>query len=251
MLESRDSTKLLKQFRTGGLQFIRSLKSGKASESEILDFKLAKNGGLPLDVEDKANLARAVSGFANTRGGLLVWGVYCAKDENGEDCVQDLKPIGNVNAFRSNVQAILSQISSPAVQGVELTCISENEPKESGYLVMHVPKSDVLVESLFKKNKGFYERAGTSFVEMDDQRLVAKAKHNPLGKKLVPYLRFTAFYIGMLVALALGVFIGVAVTNEAAFQRGFAAGQKDAQAEKSKEASGEAKSTEPREENMP
>lgn len=242
MLEARDSTELLKQFKAGGLEFIHSLRTGKSFESEILDFKLAKNAGLPLDVEDKANLARALSGFANTRGGLLVWGVYCAKNGNGEDCVQELKPVYKVSAFRSSVQAILSQLSTPAVQGIELACIFEEDEKESGYLVMHVPKSDVLVESLFKKSKGFYERAGTSFVEMDDQRLVAKAKHKPLSKRLMPYVRFTVFYFCMLVALALGVVLGIAVTNEAAFQRGFAAGKNEARVEKSKEASGEMKS---------
>jgi len=149
------------------------------------------------------------------------------------------------------VQAILSQLSSPAVQGIELACIFEEEPETSGYLIMHIPKSDALVESLFKRSKGFYERAGTSFVEMDDQRLVNKAKHKPLGKRLVPYLRLTAVYVCILLTLAIGIFIGAAVTSEAAFKRGFAAGKKDSQTEKFKEASGEEKQIEPSLPNRP
>lgn len=241
MLETQNSIKLFKQFKDGGISFLKSLKDGKASENEILDFKLAKNSDHSLETEDKANLSKAISGFANTKGGLLVWGVYCAENENGEDCVQDLKPISNLIAFKSGVQAVTCQLTGPTVQGIEHFCIFEDDAKNSGYLVMHIPKSETLVESLFKKNKGFYERAGSSFVEMDDQRLVSKAKYKPLAKKVLPYLRFTAFYIGMLIALALGVFIGVSVTNEAAFQRGLAAGKEASQVEKSKEASGESK----------
>lgn len=239
MLETSDSRKLLQQFKNGGSAFLKSLKDRKASESEILDFKLAKSGEPPLETEDKANLARAISGFANTKGGVLIWGVYCAKDETGEDCVQSFNPITRVSAFKSEVQAILCHLSAPAVQGIELFCIFEDDHDSSGYLIMHVPKSTALIESLFKKNKGFYERAGTSFVEMADSRLVAKAKHVPFGKRLVPYMRAFGVYIAMLLVFVVGCFLGIRVTEDVAYKRGLAAGRQEAKEEKSREASGE------------
>ncbi|HIA54778.1 MAG TPA: ATP-binding protein [Candidatus Melainabacteria bacterium] len=241
MLETKNSAKLFKQFKVGGISFLKSLKDGKATESEILDFKLAKNSQPPLETEDKSNFSKAISGFSNTAGGVLAWGIYCAKDGKGEDCVLDCRPIDNVSVIKTEAEQFLSQCSSPAVQGVEFHCVFENESKASGYLIMHIPKSAVLIESVFKKNKGFYERSGTSFVEMSAQRLVAKAKHKPFSKVLAPYLRFTAFYIGILISLLIGVILGVAVTNEASYQRGFAAGRQEARSEKSKEASGEAR----------
>lgn len=239
MLETRDSRRLLKQFQKGGLVFLKSLEGGKACESEVLDFKLAKNGDGQLETEDKANLARALSGFANTKGGLLVWGVYCAEDENGEDCVQSFKPIANVAAFKSGVNSSIHQLTVPAVQGVELFCILEEEQGTAGYLLLHVPASSIPIESVFKKCKGFYERAGTSFVEMTGNRLVHKAKHRPLGKVLIPYMRAFAIYSVILSVLIAGLFFGWKVGREAAYNDGFTAGKRAALEQRETEAAGE------------
>lgn len=236
VLETRDSRRLFKQFQNGGLAFIKSLENRNASESEILDFKLAKNGNGQLETEDKANLAKALSGFANTKGGLLVWGVYCAQNDKGEDCVQAFKPIASIVAFKSGVQSSIHQLTAPPVQGVEFTCIFEDESKTTGYLVLHVPTSSIPIESVFKKCKGFYERAGTSFVEMTGNRLVQKAKHRPLGKVLMPYMRALAVYTGLLVVLFVGLVFGWNVGRRAAYNDGFAAGKQAAEEERQKEA---------------
>ncbi|HIA52081.1 MAG TPA: ATP-binding protein [Candidatus Melainabacteria bacterium] len=239
MLETRDSRRLFKQFQNGGLDFIKSLAEKKATESEVLDFKLAKNADGQLETEDKANLAKALSGFSNTRGGLLVWGVYCAEDKNGEDCVQSFKPIANVAAFKSAVTSSICQLTAPAVQGVETVCILEKEHATAGYLILHVPASAILIESVFKKCKGFYERAGTSFVEMTGNRLVQKAKHRPLSKVLVPYMRALAIYSAILIVLISGLFFGWKVGREAAYNDGFAAGKQAGLEEKQREATSE------------
>lgn len=239
MLEQKDPAKLFKQFKNGGLAFIKSLEAGKASESEILDFKLAKNGDGQLETEDKANLARALSGFANTKGGLLVWGIYCAQDKDGEDCVQSFKPIAKIASFKSGLQSSISQMTLPPVQGVEHLTIIENEQNASGYLVVYIPPSSIPIESVFKKCKGFYERAGTSFVEMTGNRLVQKAKHRPLGKVLVPYMRAFAMYMAVLLVLVCGLFFGWQFGHEKAYSDGFAAGKREALRESTKQASGE------------
>ncbi|HNB25113.1 MAG TPA: ATP-binding protein [Candidatus Melainabacteria bacterium] len=239
MLETRDSRRLFKQFQNGGLAFIKSLADKKAGESEVLDFKLAKNGDGQLEIEDRTNLARALSGFANTKGGLLVWGVFCAENDRGEDCVQSFKPIVNIAAFKSGVQSSIHQLTAPAVQGVEFFCILEDEPKTAGYLVLHIPASSIPIESVFKKCKGFYERAGTSFVEMTGNRLVEKAKHRPLSKVLIPYMRALAIYSTILLVLISGLFFGWRVGREAAYKDGFAAGKQAAEEERQREAAGE------------
>lgn len=232
MLDTKNSEKLYKQFKDGGIELLRSLKTSNTTESEILDFKLPKNGQAPLEVEDKANLAKAISGFANTHGGILVWGIYCFEDENGSDRVQDLRPICNLSAFKSGVHTVSSQLTSPAVQGIEFFCIFEDEAKESGYLVMHIPKSAALVESLFKKCKGFYERAGTSFIEMADSRLVAKAKHVPLSKRLVPYMRAFGVYVVILLFFAIGFIVGGQVVGNIAYKKGLSDGIEQTQKER-------------------
>src|SRR4051812_13253907 len=83
-----------------------------------LDFKLLA-GGNELAKEDRKNLMRAVSGFANGDGGLIVWGVDCRKNDDGVDAAKELKPIQNAARVLSQLQDNPSQLTSPVVDGVE------------------------------------------------------------------------------------------------------------------------------------
>jgi len=62
-----------------------------------------------LDDVDKKNLGKALSGFANSGGGVLVWGI--------EDRTLNAKPITDVQAFLSSALALAAQITDPPVQG--------------------------------------------------------------------------------------------------------------------------------------
>lgn len=174
LLESEKPQKLYSQLQKGGLALIQSLKSIQATESEILDFKLAKNNGIPLEFEDRVNLSKSISGFANSHGGVLVWGVYCNENDQKIDCVIDLKPIANLRAFASSLTNATSQVVTPPVREIRHHLIFEDN--ESGYLVMLIPKSKDVIQSITKKGKGFYERIGSSFIEMSDERLTFLAQ---------------------------------------------------------------------------
>lgn len=173
-LESRNSRRLYRQLEKGGLELLGRLRDTYETESEILDFKLAANCGLPLEIEDKVNLSKAISGFANSGGGVLVWGVYCNENANKADCVQDLRPIEQLMGFRSAVIAASVQLVTPPVRKIDTHMIFDGEDR--GFLIMHVPNSPNLVQSVTKKGKGFFERVGTSFLEMADDRLAEKAQ---------------------------------------------------------------------------
>ena len=55
----------------------------RKSEELFLDFKRsADNGaGRVLHSIDRDNFAKAISGFGNSEGGVIVWGVDCSKDK--------------------------------------------------------------------------------------------------------------------------------------------------------------------------
>jgi len=65
-----------------GEQAIDELIDARASEELFLDFKRsADNGsGRALHNSDRANLERAISGFGNSEGGVIVWGVDCSRN---------------------------------------------------------------------------------------------------------------------------------------------------------------------------
>jgi hypothetical protein len=56
----------------------------RQSEELFLDFKRSANGGKGqrLHQDDRKNLAKAISGFGNSEGGVIVWGVDCR--DNGQ-----------------------------------------------------------------------------------------------------------------------------------------------------------------------
>jgi hypothetical protein len=79
----------------------------KRQEDLHLDFKELPSG---VDRDGRKNLAKAVSGFANSDGGIVVWGIAAREGADGVDCARSLAPIKNVGAVlqRFSVKRIMS-----------------------------------------------------------------------------------------------------------------------------------------------
>ena len=55
----------------------------RQTEELFIDFKRAVSDGknfITLHRDDRKNLAKAISGFGNSEGGVIVWGVECSRD---------------------------------------------------------------------------------------------------------------------------------------------------------------------------
>jgi hypothetical protein len=52
--------------------------------------------------EDKRNYAIALSGFSNSSGGIIVWGILAKKSNQGIDCAIELKAIRGITLLISN-----------------------------------------------------------------------------------------------------------------------------------------------------
>src|SRR5689334_6385899 len=64
-------------------------------ENLHLEFKTVGSADLKR-TEDKQNLAKCMSGFANSNGGIIIWGVQANKDTDGVDRAtarQHIKPL--------------------------------------------------------------------------------------------------------------------------------------------------------------
>ncbi len=72
----------------------------------VLDFKAASINAAPMQDGDRKTLAKAISGFANADGGIVVWGVDCrhGKGKYDPDVVQGLKPISNLRRWLSRLK---------------------------------------------------------------------------------------------------------------------------------------------------
>jgi hypothetical protein len=62
---------------------------------------------------DRNNLAKAISGFGNSAGGIVVWGVDCSRDSDGADVARLKVPIVDPQRFASWLNAAVSGCTIP------------------------------------------------------------------------------------------------------------------------------------------
>ena len=138
---------LFERIKSEGESAIQKLVDDRASEELFLEFKNAhKNGeGHVLSGPDRKNLARAIAGFGNSEGGIVVWGVTC-KNIDGVDLPSLNKTdpscyIADVNAFVSKLEGAVSGCTLPIHPNVTHKAIPLNDTSAKGFVVTYIPKS--------------------------------------------------------------------------------------------------------------
>jgi hypothetical protein len=132
--------------------------SGREEDVQ-LDFKTISRADLS-SRDDRKNLAIAVSGFANSSGGLIVWGVDARPNREGIDCASEAKPINDVPRFMSKFNEHVGAAASPIVDGVEC------RPVE-GFAVTFVPESSSTPHMAKLGEDRYYKRSGSRFVVLE------------------------------------------------------------------------------------
>jgi hypothetical protein len=141
-------------------------------EDLYLDFTRKDAPGTgALAANDKRGYAKALSGFANSDGGLLVWGVVAEKDTadpESADAAKDLEPIQPLAVFLSELNSILYYSTKPPVSGVENIAVPESTTTDSGYVVTYIPAgTNPPYRAENDNNNNYYKRAGSSFYPME------------------------------------------------------------------------------------
>src|SRR5262249_4892537 len=86
-------------------------------EDLMLDFKLASRC---FDHRDERKiLATAISGFANSAGGLIVWGIDARADSDAIDCAQSASPLSQPELFMTRLVSYSASAVSPVVNDVK------------------------------------------------------------------------------------------------------------------------------------
>ena len=136
----------------------------KQCEELFLDFKRSSDDGKGgnFNQNDRNNLAKAISGFGNSEGGVIVWGVYCSKDYNGADVAKAKHPISNITRFVSWLEGAVSGCTIPPHIRVKNHPIVIDK-NDNGFALTYIPKSDNAPHQVVGKLQ-YYIRAGSSFV---------------------------------------------------------------------------------------
>lgn len=126
------------------------------------DYKEKRNRSTAeLEDTDRTNLAKAVSGFANSSGGVLIWGI---KD-------QDLtpKPIANIERFTEILGRLAWQATDPPVRDIEMKWIPADLPDTtSGFALIYIPESALpphrVILNISEVKNHYYIRTAESFI---------------------------------------------------------------------------------------
>lgn len=146
------------------IQMVESFIATRQEEHLGLEFKTAgadlTSGG------DKKNFAEIVSGFANSAGGVVVWGVVTQKDPvSGVDVATAESPFANAAKFRRRLEELTTQVVSPIVPGVTHREISRDDG--SGFVVTFVPESLSGPHMALAGHQRYFKRAVDRFYRME------------------------------------------------------------------------------------
>lgn len=131
-------------------------------ETEWCDFKGAEKID---DKRTKETWSQALAGFANTQGGVLIWGVDARKDPaTGIDAAHGLSLVKNPSLLKSRLNELHHQATEPPVLGVEIEAYSIPNGKGEGFVVCFIPESPFRPHRAEHADRQFIIRAGDDFV---------------------------------------------------------------------------------------
>jgi hypothetical protein len=101
---------LFRRLSEDGIETIDALIADRQSEELFLDFKRSADSGVGkrLHDSDRWNLAKAISGFGNSEGGVIIWGVDCRDIEGIGDVANAQVPIQKPKRFVSWLEGAVS-----------------------------------------------------------------------------------------------------------------------------------------------
>lgn len=181
---------LFSDLKKRGEKAIDELIETKKSEELFLDFKRSASSGgdKSLHQYDRNNLAKAISGFGNSEGGLIIWGLECKKGEDGSDLPNGKYQLVDVKKFVSQLEGAISGLTLPPHSKVENFAIVTNKGGK-GYVATYIPQSLISpIQCIY--NKHFYIRAGSNFEPAPYQVLAGM-----FGKQPHPYV-YNMYTIG-------------------------------------------------------
>lgn len=155
---------LFERLSEGGETELDLLIEDRQAEELFLDFKRSADngGGRRLHDRDRQNLAKAVSGFGNSEGGVVVWGVDCRDHADIGDVAAEKFPIENPKRFVSWLEGAVSGCTIPPHPKVQHTAI-EGPGSSKGFIISYIAKSPLVPHQCVQPMQ-CYMRAGSNFM---------------------------------------------------------------------------------------
>lgn len=111
--------------------------------------------------DDKKNIAKTISGFANSNGGIIIWGIKAKENENKQDVATNKKPIKELTKFLNLLNRLEGQAVTPLVTGVIHKKLEISD--DLGYILTYIPESSFAPHMANYADNHYYKRSGDSF----------------------------------------------------------------------------------------
>lgn len=153
-------------------------------------------------------VAKAVCGFANGDGGVIVIGMIAKAGPNKDDPdqIQATQPVADTTLVKTRVQDLIGQLVEPGITGVRVNEINDSTGTKSGFVTVLVPATEGL-PCRSRKDWKFYQRISSGTYPMEYFQIA-----DMFGKRRRPMLelhldegtvqgtgdsRYRLFYLGI------------------------------------------------------
>jgi len=148
--------------------FLRGLITQSKAEDEFLEFKGATRIA---DKDAKQYWSQALSGFANTEGGVLIWGIRAARIKSPTDpsrtvdAASELDFVPHPETFLQMLKDVRLEATVDPVQGVEYKQYDAGQGDGAGFVICLIPEGvHKPYRAAIDPAKQYYQRVGDSFV---------------------------------------------------------------------------------------
>lgn len=133
------------------------------SEGLFLECKSPTDPNLSKD--STSHLAKAASGFSNTEGGVIIYGISTTNHRHsGLDVLSQIEPIGQCHRLAKQIENALPRLTTPSLTNTQIKVILEKPRDKRGAVAVLIPKTfNDPVQSTNDKN--FYYRNGDEFIQ--------------------------------------------------------------------------------------
>jgi hypothetical protein len=119
---------------------------------------------------DKKNISKTLSGFANSNGGIVIWGIKTEENKLKPDVAEKLVPIRELTKFLTLLNRLESESVTPPIAGVVHKKIDLGN--DTGYVKTYVPASESAPHMANYADKHYYKRSGGNFYQCEHYDII-------------------------------------------------------------------------------
>lgn len=161
---------------------LEHLITDKVEESLTLDYKRADSLNKN-DDKKKFEITKDVVAFANSSGGVLIYGIAEPNDKAKRHLPERLDPVNRSEISKEWIEQIIQTIQ-PKIDGVVIEPVSIDEPQNLVCYVVEVPKSNTAHQA---RDHIYYKRHNFNNLPMEDYEI-----RDVMNRKTYPVLKVSA-----------------------------------------------------------